>query len=187
MYEIRTIPEQTFKDCRSCQHHDNRLLKSGRNPIREHVCTHPNFVGNNQFMSSILGKTNGKKIGNDSKTPRWCPFIATNGKRKFNQITPNECLDIAKIIKPAVFTNPKTKWLVKNADREVYDGGGYSVKSNDNWFQFDFDFEQENITLWDNKYPESDQENIDMKTHYEVVQFLNSKNIFFNWQIDNNE
>ncbi len=183
MYKEFTIPEQKYKTCGLCPHYSSRLLKSGRNPIREYYCNHPNFDNYEDFMSSISGKRDGRKIGENSNTPKWCPFLPqANGKRNFSQITPSECLAVSKIAKPTCFVNPKIKWKVVNADKDVYTFGGYSVKSKDNWFQFDFDFEMENISIWDNKYPDADSEKIDMQSHFEIVQLLNSKKIFFEWQ-----
>ena len=86
-------------------------------------------------------------------------------KRPFSSITKEECIACAKIIKPTVFT-VTPKWEVVEADKSVYDKGGYSVKSKHNWFQFDIDFEFEDFSLWDTKFPESDSEQIDLKSHY---------------------
>lgn len=183
MFKEYTVPERKYTSCTMCLHYNNKLLKSGLNPIREHYCTHPKFDGYEDFMSSSFGKRDGRKIGKNSNTPKWCPFLPQkDGRRTFSQITPDECLQVAKIAKPGCFVNPETVWKVKKADRDVYTLGGYVVKSADNYFEFAFDFEKEDVKIWDSGYREADHEYIDIQSHYQIVQFLNSKKIYFSWQ-----
>ncbi len=69
-YKVVEVPPQeayTYKSCHECMYYENRLIKSGFNPIREKVCTHPQaprnyFRGGN--LDNILGF---------GQTPNWCP------------------------------------------------------------------------------------------------------------------
>lgn len=57
--------------CGLCQYHDQTMLRSGRHPIYEHFCTHPES-GQSAYESRHNA---GREIGRDDITPGWCPYI----------------------------------------------------------------------------------------------------------------
>lgn len=181
MFEERTIPERKYKSCGMCPHYVNKLVKSGRNPERDHVCTHPSFEEKSS-ISTILNK-GGKRIGKNNETPNWCPFLSfdKSKKRTFSEILTIECLEIVQMIQPVDLENQWRRWKIKKANKEVYEGGGYTVYSKHNIYHFDFDFEMETISKWDDQ-EDSDDYKFSMEQHYKIIQYLNSRNIFFSWQ-----
>ena len=72
--------------CGLCKWHSQRMLRSGRDPIYEHFCGHPDapLRANNlaesdsQILAGLLGRDllEGVFIGKSCSTPGWCPVGA---------------------------------------------------------------------------------------------------------------
>ena len=54
-----------LETCRGCQFHTEELVRSGREPLHEHHCSHPALPG---WMQDGFGN-----IGLGERTPDWCP------------------------------------------------------------------------------------------------------------------
>lgn len=68
-----TIPSQTFNSCHGCKYHDSRMVRSGRDPIYRHDCTHPDNGQDKAFKLSFTGNLSENKFGY-VETPSWCPL-----------------------------------------------------------------------------------------------------------------
>lgn len=176
MYTIVEVPQSKHKDCQGCPHHSRQLVKSGKNPIREHNCNHPRFIN---FLNMGLLKRDGRNIGQDSKTPSWCPFLTKNDKRGFAEITSSEALKCCRILKLGIIQDEKD-WDVEKADTSIYKSGGLRVFSPNNDYEFIFDFELEMVHIFNEVTPEGAE--VSTQSSYMFVRYLNSQKIFFSWQ-----
>jgi len=102
-------------------------------------------------------------------------------KRTFSQITHDECIELLSTIHNFEIRKIN-KWKVKDLDKDVYEGGGFEVYCNSNYFQYYFDFEIEDISIWDSKIEDFRGSQFTIMESYKLVNFLNSKGIYFKWQ-----
>lgn len=65
--------------CLGCKYLKSQIRITGKNPIRDYYCTHPKSVEDQQREIRVVGlfdKNNAKRIGNESDTPSWCPYLS---------------------------------------------------------------------------------------------------------------
>lgn len=67
------------KSCVFCRWHTSELIKSGRDPIREHCCTHPSWHTQNS-QHALSNDEEGRFIGRSDNTPYWCPVSQAKTK-----------------------------------------------------------------------------------------------------------
>lgn len=63
----RVVVVDEYTTCQGCKFHEHKLFISGRNPVYDHTCNHPELIGDNLIEHDLYGK---KII-----TPEWCPFL----------------------------------------------------------------------------------------------------------------
>ena len=68
------IPSQKYTSCSGCKFHDQQLVRSGRDPIYKHDCTHPDSGHKKGFKLSFIGNLEENEVG-IVVTPDWCPIL----------------------------------------------------------------------------------------------------------------
>ena len=53
--------------CNGCDHHQQELFKSGREPVYWHYCNHA------RANDELMLRGGRRRIGESSDTPEWCP------------------------------------------------------------------------------------------------------------------
>lgn len=68
-----------YTSCMGCCHHDQTMIKSGRNPIYWHYCNHPDSKARPESGLAWTGlkllPSKGRLIGENHVTPDWCPVL----------------------------------------------------------------------------------------------------------------
>lgn len=67
-YTIVIIPEQKYKSCYGCKYYENRMLKSGLDPLYMDNCTHSNSPMNYNMRGNLVN------MFGRVETPEWCPI-----------------------------------------------------------------------------------------------------------------
>lgn len=68
----------TNTTCFDCKYHESNLMKSGKDPIYNHFCLHPESTETNENYTPLyllLDDIKKVYIGKSSTTPEWCPFL----------------------------------------------------------------------------------------------------------------
>lgn len=69
-HEGPTKLQFSYQSCSGCKWHEQKMMKSGRDPEYWHYCQHPDT----KFRDFIIqGEPDGCYIGKDDHTPPWCP------------------------------------------------------------------------------------------------------------------
>lgn len=80
-------PEKSFRSeysCLSCMYFKNRLIRSGRNPIREYSCTSPDM--NNKDNTLAISREDYYLL-DSFETPKECPYLPSKIREdKINNI-----------------------------------------------------------------------------------------------------
>ena len=58
-----------YNSCFGCIHHDYRMIHSGMHPLYSNNCNHPKSEKAFSYMGNI---------GEEDKTPDWCPIVKNN-------------------------------------------------------------------------------------------------------------
>lgn len=69
----RAFQAYGYQSCMGCFHHDQRMIKSGLNPIYWHYCMHPSNPP--EMMGGNITGSAGRLIGDSHVTPNWCPVL----------------------------------------------------------------------------------------------------------------
>ena len=68
--EIRTVQLH----CPGCKYHTSKMVMSGRDPVYDHFCKHPESIE----KYSHVGERDGVWMGSTGITPWWCPYRKEN-------------------------------------------------------------------------------------------------------------
>lgn len=60
--------------CSMCKYHSQRMMRSGRNPIYRHYCSHPDKK-DDQNLKDYMYNDEGAFTGSRGIAPGWCPFL----------------------------------------------------------------------------------------------------------------
>ena len=107
-------------------------------------------------------------------------------KRPLSSITHDECLEIGALLlghPMQTMLDPKKKWeVISYKDHFGEDEmKGLLVRSDKNIYRVEIDFDLDDITV-NNEDNNWEEEPINVKTSFELVNLLNSKGIYFDWQ-----
>lgn len=68
----------SYLSCGLCRYHDQRLIHSGQRPLYWHYCTHPDSQPASSLRITIFLEERGRRIGENDRTPAWCPLKPEN-------------------------------------------------------------------------------------------------------------
>lgn len=60
--------------CIGCCHLVRCVVATGRHPIHDHACSHPDVTYKTMYIMPDVWSHTDRHIGSTDRTPDWCPF-----------------------------------------------------------------------------------------------------------------
>lgn len=66
-----TTHQYTATTCGLCSFHKQFMERSGLDPVYQHFCEHPTWLGD----TDVIYNTRGRHLGRSDRTPYDCPYL----------------------------------------------------------------------------------------------------------------